>query len=67
MARPTLLTPELSDQLCELLEAGNYLETAAEACGISVKTVYQWLRKGAEGVEPYAAFVDAVTRARAKG
>ncbi len=45
--RPTKLSPELTKRLCALLYAGNYVETAAAACGIAKKTYYDWLRKGA--------------------
>lgn len=67
MPRPTTLTAELSQEICDLLEKGNYLETAAQACDVSINTVYGWLRKGAQGIEPYAAFAQVVERARAKG
>lgn len=67
MARPTKLTPELTDELCEILERGNYLETAAEAVGITRQTVYNWMDRGAKGEAPFDAFFDAIARARAKG
>jgi transposase len=66
MGRKTLLTDELSGEICDLLEQGNYLETAAQAAGVSIKTVYHWMKRGADGEAPYGAFLDAVTRARAK-
>jgi hypothetical protein len=46
---------------------GAPLETAAEAAGIHVSTLYRWLDRGLVGEEPYAAFCEAVTRARARG
>lgn len=66
MARPTKLTPELSDQIVDALKDGAYVETAAEAAGIDDSTLYRWLDWGAEGKEPYAAFCEAVIRARAE-
>lgn len=64
--RKTLLNDELANKICELLERGNYIETAAEACGVSVQSVYNWMKRGATGEEPYAAFFEAATRARAQ-
>lgn len=66
MGRPTTLTDKIADEICSLLEEGNYLETAAQSVGVSVNTVYSWLRQGAAGTEPFAAFSQAVTRARAQ-
>jgi len=66
MGRPTKLNDEVSTEIVEALEEGAYLETAAEAAGIDVSTLYRWLDRGATGEEPYAAFCEAVVRARAK-
>ena len=65
MARPTKLTDELSAAFCAIVEEGTHLETAAESVGIAVSTLYNWLDWGSEGREPYAAFLEDVTRARA--
>lgn len=67
MARGTTLTDEISDRICTLLEEGNYLETAAQVCDVSINTVYSWLRQGREGLEPFQTFSQAVARARAQG
>jgi hypothetical protein len=67
MARPTKLTDELSAEICAVLEEGASLETAAEAAGIDVSTLYRWIDRGLSGEEPFAAFCEAYTRARAKG
>lgn len=66
MARPTKLTPEVTEQIVECIERGNYLQTACEAAGIDFSTYRDWMRWGARGTEPYAAFAEAVTRARAE-
>lgn len=66
MARPSKLTPELQAEICEHLEAGNYLETAAAAVGVHKSTVYDWMDKGADEEEgPHADFLAAVDLARA--
>jgi hypothetical protein len=67
MARPTKLTPKVAQAICKVLKEGAYIETAAEAAGISVQTLYNWLDRGAVSEKPYAAFLEAVMRARAEG
>ena len=44
--RPTKLTPELREEIVELLKAGNYIKTACAVVGINKTTFYQWLKKG---------------------
>jgi hypothetical protein len=63
--QPTKLTPELAEQIVKAIEAGNYNETAAEAAGIDLKTFYNWMNWGRDGKEPFTAFFQSVTRARA--
>jgi len=75
--RPTDLTQELQDKLCNLLRAGNYVEPAAASLGIRKSTLYKWLRRGGvewkhqhKGGKPnkreliYLSFVDAVEKAQ---
>jgi len=38
----------------------------AQAVGIGKSTLNQWIRRGEDGEEPYAAFASAVARARAE-
>lgn len=64
--RPTKLTPEVTEAIVDSIKEGAYLETATEAAGIGLSTMYLWLDRGADGEEPYAAFLEAVTRARAE-
>lgn len=58
-----MLTPELSKKLVGLIQAGNYAEVAARACGINKNTFYDWLTRGGRGEEPFAALAAAVERA----
>lgn len=44
--RPSKLTPELQERVCDLLKRGNYLETAALRTGIDRTTIRNWMRKG---------------------
>lgn len=46
MARPTKLTPEVQQKICDALKAGNYFETACEHAGIDRRTGYEWLERG---------------------
>jgi hypothetical protein len=77
--RPTLLTPDLQQRIVELVQAGNYLSTAAEAAGIARRTLYQWLALGlqaqnaidrGERITPtarrYAQFAHTLSRVRAR-
>jgi len=45
--RPTKLTEKMLTEIVLLIRAGNYIETAAAAAGISKNTLYEWLRDGA--------------------
>ena len=59
--RPTKLTPELVEQIGRKLRKGMPVELAAEACGVSRRTVHEWVQRGeggAEGRPPDQAFED---------
>lgn len=62
--RPTKLTQEIADEIIKLIEAGNYVETAAGCCGIQKSTLYRWLRRGARAKSGlHRLFCDAVKKA----
>ena len=46
MARPSKLTPEVQENLCNWLKLGYYQEDAAIMAGISASTYYEWMKKG---------------------
>jgi hypothetical protein len=46
MGRRSLLTPELQDRIVRVVKAGNYLNTAAQYCGIGESTLKLWLQRG---------------------
>ena len=46
MARPTKLTPEVIEEICNWLKLGYYQEDAATMAGISASTYYDWMKKG---------------------
>lgn len=60
-----LLTEQKIGEIVRLVQAGNYIEVAARACGINKSTFYEWLKRGGEGEEPFKALADAVHTAAA--
>ena len=58
--RPSKLTPELQEEICESIRAGNYIETSAARAGVHKASLYDWLKKA--GVE-----LDRVRRGKAEG
>lgn len=59
MGRPTLCTPELTQEICALIERGNLPEDAAILSGINRSTYYDWSKNNAD-------FSDEVQKAQAK-
>ncbi len=64
--RKTLLTPELEATILGFIKAGAYDWVAAEAAGIGSTTFYRWLNEESSPEEPYRAFRENVSRARAE-
>ena len=64
--RKSKLTPEVQDKILLHLRLGAYVETAAACAGIHKDTFYDWMKRGARGQQPYAAFAEAVNRAIAE-
>lgn len=65
--RPTKFDPELAKRVIDLIRVGNFVETAAAACGVHRATLYRWLERGdrqREGV--LRDFSDAVAKAQAE-
>lgn len=64
--RPTKLTAALRKKMALLVRAGNTVEVAAQACGISERTFYNWMEQGeAAKTGAYHDFYVAVEEARA--
>jgi len=70
--RPSKLTPAVQASICAAVRAGNFLEVAAEAAGVSRATVFEWIARG-EGRDAqrrrdrvYADFADAIRQANAE-
>lgn len=68
MARPTKFSADLGRQICDAVEAGNFLVTAAALAGVHRDTIYDWYQQGqADGApKQLREFSDALTRARAR-
>jgi hypothetical protein len=67
--RPTLLTPELAEQLTALLRAGNQIHVVCDAVGIDRRTYSRWMQRGLSGRardKPYRELRAQVERARAE-
>lgn len=61
--RPSKLTPELLAKVVASIQMGIAPDVACAAEGISNSTYWSWKKQGQEGVEPYADFWAAITRA----
>lgn len=79
--RPTLLTPELQQEINSYLNTGVTIETACAACGIEPRTYRAWLKRGRDeqnrldadpkarlrkAEEPYLNFLHETTRTLAR-
>ena len=62
------LSPEIHREIVELVEQGNYLETAFAIAGVNKSTGTMWLHRGRKypELEPYATFAVDVDAARAR-
>ena len=63
IGRPISMTPEIAARIIALIRAGNYVETAAAACGVMKPTLYDWLKRGARGDPLFADFSNTVVAA----
>jgi transposase len=60
------LEPQLASRIITFIKAGSYLETAAAAAGVNSSTLHRWLKRGAQGEEPFAGFRSSVEAALAE-
>jgi transposase len=64
MGRPSKLTPEVQERICQAIRAGNYYEAACAYAGIGYSTFRAWMLKGEKAKSgKYREFMEAVTRA----
>lgn len=64
--RNTKLTPETQKLIVDALSVGATHRLACEYAGIVQETFYTWLEKGREGKEPYAEFLEQVSRTQGR-
>lgn len=65
--RPSKLTPELQEAVCETCRKGIDPLVATVAQGVDEGSYYRWRREALDGEEPQLSFVRAVARACAEG
>lgn len=63
--KPTKLTPELHQSICNLVAAGAPLPLACPAAGVSWNTAKEWFKPEYAEREPYASLVLGVEKAKA--
>lgn len=68
MARPTKLTPEITERICMAIRAGNYAKVAAAMAGIGETTYYKWLEMAElpTAKKEYKEFRESIERAEAE-
>ena len=64
--RKTKLNKELTDEIVKRIRAGNYIKVACTAVGISQTAYFDWIKKGEDGISPYAEFLGAIKKAEAE-
>ncbi len=78
--RPSKFTPERKNRILSLINAGNYLDTACQAAGVTYATYREWVKRGQkeydrleessrakprESEKDYLDFFEAVQKAEA--
>lgn len=73
VARPSILTDELTAQVVALVSEGHYVETVCQSIGIHKDTYYAWLERADDdrakkhaANTPHTRFSDAVKKAAAE-
>jgi hypothetical protein len=79
--RPTRISKDVIDEICESIRAGNYFEPSCIRAGVAKSTAYNWLKRAARELERaaesktgkikqsealFVAFLDAVKKAEAE-
>jgi len=61
--KKTKLTDDIIERLCVAIRMGNYLDTACQFAGISLKQFDEWYRLGEEGHKKYVKLYEEVNKA----
>jgi len=64
MGRKTIITQELCDAFCELLEDGKTITECCETLDLSQTIYYIWKNRAEDGVEPYKSFIERTEKIR---
>lgn len=62
--RPSKLTDELCDNICDDIRKGASLKESALVNGISESTFYRWIQRGKEGESPYFEFRERINQSK---
>lgn len=62
--RPDKLTPEIQNRIIQYIRVGAFVETAANAAGISKVTLYDWMHRGSQQTHgKFRDFLNAIEKA----
>lgn len=64
--RPPSWDAAKAEKVVELVRGGNHVETSCVLAGVARSSYYNWLRRGADGEQPYRDFALAVDQAAAE-
>lgn len=72
VGRPSKLSHQRQEEICQAVEAGKSLTSAARMAGVDRTTVYGWIDKGEAAIEAgedneYTTFYNRLTRAKGHG
>jgi hypothetical protein len=62
--RKTILTPELTERVVDLIKQGLTQKDACNLAGLAYSTYNEWKAKGDKDIEPFAEFFSVTSRAR---
>ncbi|WP_394825043.1 hypothetical protein [Pendulispora albinea] len=63
--RPTMLNKRITAIVYKTIAGGSTMRHAADMAGVHYDTMKLWLRRGAEGAEPYLSFLTQTRKAEA--
>lgn len=67
MGRPTKLTADVQERICQKIREGNYYEAACAFAGVDYATFRRWMEKGeTANTGPFREFCEAIQRAVAE-
>lgn len=66
MGRPTVLDDLVAQRICAAIAEGNTRRCAAQAAGVSVSALKEWMQRGRAGREPYTSFLAKLEKADAE-